>query len=159
THVLAGATLSGTGTIAGNVVIHDGATVAPGLTIGGTVTHAADPIVMDPSSAANHVAVFTTDPDGTLRVAGTVSMPSGQVTAHVAVRADQAFAYIPNSTSAQVMRIDLRTLQVTQVIAAPASPRVLALSPDGSRLYVGEVTGGLTAYAVDATTGTLTLLY
>ncbi|HVU22857.1 MAG TPA: YDG domain-containing protein [Opitutus sp.] len=155
-HVRSGATLNGSGTINGNVVIHDGGTLAGSLTVAGTTTHASDPLVFTVNQSSNNVSVYTGNPDGTLTAVATVSV--GTHPGGVAVRGDQAFAYVANSSSNNVSVIDASTLTVVQTIAAGTGAVGLAMRADGTRLYVSNLSGNsISVFAVSDTSGQLTL--
>jgi autotransporter-associated beta strand protein len=89
---------------------------------------------------------------------GTVNTPRA-----VVVRPDQAFAYVTvaGEGSDVIKVIDTKTLAIdeTFTIATGADPLGAALSPDGSRLYVGsETANALSVFSIDAVSGQLAAL-
>lgn len=153
--VAAGATLNGTGTISGNIVLNDGATLGSDLNVAGTITRRLDPLLFVPNANSSSISVYQGNLDGTLTLATTMtSVGSGP--AFVAVRGDQAFAYVTLQNDNVVKVIDTRTLTITQTIATGANPGGLTLSPDGARLYVANRNDAtVSVYIVDAVTGEL----
>jgi fibronectin-binding autotransporter adhesin len=116
-------------------------------------------LVYVPNQTANNVSVFRTNADGTLTAVTTIAV--GVAPAAAIVRADQAFAYVSNSSTDTVSVIDTKTQTVVQTIAAGDGPRGLALNPDNTRLYVANNDTGansVTVYGVAEGTGLLATL-
>lgn len=110
--------------------------------------------------ADDSVSVYSTNADGTLTPVTTLA-GMGVGPAGTAVRGDQAFAYVVSNTSQEVRVIDTRTHTVVQTVAGLNLPLGIAVSPDGTRVYVAEQLFGantVSVFAADATTGLLTPL-
>jgi YVTN family beta-propeller protein len=85
-------------------------------------------------------------------VVGTIPL-DGQFPDTVAVSPDGAFVYVA-SESGLVSVINATTNTVTATINVGGSPRVIALSPNGTIAYVNDVTSGTIA-VIDTTTNSL----
>ncbi|HEX8962862.1 MAG TPA: autotransporter-associated beta strand repeat-containing protein, partial [Rhodocyclaceae bacterium] len=113
-------------------------------------------LVYVPNSASNDVSVYRTNADGSLTAVTTIA---GINTAEqAAVRGDQAFAYVSASGSNQVKVIDTGTNTVVQTMATGTKPFGVAVSPDGTRVYVANVGAGVntvSVFSADALTGQL----
>jgi autotransporter-associated beta strand protein/YVTN family beta-propeller protein len=159
TFVATGATLDGTGTINGDVLLMEGATLGSGLTVLGTVTHATSPLVFAANGNAS-VSTYFSKPDGTLLPLLTLD-GLGSNPRDVFVRGDEAFTYITVAPANVVKVVDNRTLDVVQTIATGITPFGLAMSVDGTRLYVANnsnVSNSVSVYSVAAVSGQLTLV-
>ena len=120
----------------------------PALAAGGLLLFA-------PNLNDDTVSVLTTNADGSLTAGPTIG--AGVAPFYVAVRGDQAYAYVSNSTSDTVSVIDTSTNMVIQTIATGTNAGGIALTPDGSQLYVAnQDVQTVSAYTVDTTTGLLT---
>ncbi|MBM4441076.1 MAG: beta-propeller fold lactonase family protein, partial [Candidatus Rokubacteria bacterium] len=117
----------------------------------------ADLLMYVPNNTAGTVSVYRTNADGTLTAVTTITGFSTPVEA--TVRADQAFVYVANAVAAgTVSVIDTRTNTVVQTFTVGDTPRGLALTPNGQRLYVGNMGGGtISILNVDPRTGLLSL--
>ena len=114
-----------------------------------------------PNGVGDSVAVFSRNADGTLAPVTTITGPGLNSPEQVAVRADQAFAYVTVNIDNVVQVVDTRTNGVVQTVTGLTGPRGVAVSPDGSRVYVANNTGGtntVSAYSADPLTGQLTAL-
>jgi len=75
------------------------------------------------------------------------------------VRGDQAFAYVTAGALDQVKVFDTRTNTVVQTVPTGDSPHGVAVSPDGTRVYVANNNSTtISVFAADARTGQLTAL-
>lgn len=113
-------------------------------------------LVYVPNSGSANVSVYQTNTDGSLLTVGTITVGAGP--AGAAVRGDQAFAYVTNSTDDTVSVIATATQTVVQTIATGDGPRGITTSPDGTRLYVANNGGGansIMVFNIDAVTGQL----
>lgn len=95
-------------------------------------------VVIDPASA-QVVRRITLD--------GAVRFPHG-----VNIDAPHRLAFIAGEQNATVGVLDLRTLQITDVVRVGADPDVLALDPGLSRLYVAAESGPLSVFDVQGST-------
>lgn len=78
-------------------------------------------------------------------------IPTGDIPTGVAFSPDGATAYVTNQSSQNVGVINVSTAQqVATISTAPASPFVVRVSPDGSRLFIS--TNTTTVYIVDTQT-------
>jgi len=106
----------------------------------------------------NNVSVFQTNADGSLAAVTTIA-GVGTTLRGVAVRGDQAFAYITSNGTGEVKVIDTSTNAVVQTIATGAGPFGVAVSPDGSRVYVANQSGTtVSVFSADSATGQLSAL-
>ena len=114
-----------------------------------------------PNSTANSVSVFSTNADGSLTAVTTLA-GIGTTPNVAAVRGDQAFAYVTSSASSQLRVIDTSTNTVVQTVAAGLNGTYgVAVSPDGTRVYVANNGGNVNSVSVfsaDSATGQLSAL-
>jgi autotransporter-associated beta strand protein/YVTN family beta-propeller protein len=110
----------------------------------------------------NSVSVYTTNADGTLTSAGPKISTGGLNPVYVAVRPDQAFAYVPNSNSRDITIIDTATQTVVGSpvsVSAASDVLGLVLTPDGSKVFAStraSLTQTIRVFNVDNLTGQLT---
>jgi YVTN family beta-propeller protein/autotransporter-associated beta strand protein len=114
-----------------------------------------------PNSTANSVSVFSTNADGSLTAVTTLA-GIGTTPRVAAVRGDQAFAYVTSNLTNQVRVIDTSTNTVVQTVAAGLNGAFgVAVSPDGTRVYVANNGGNVNSVSVfsaDSVTGQLSAL-
>ncbi|MDO9268513.1 MAG: autotransporter-associated beta strand repeat-containing protein [Methylobacter sp.] len=114
-------------------------------------------LLYTPNLDTDNVSVYTTNADGTLTSTSTPGVGNGPVDA--AVRGDQAFAYVTNVNADTLSVIDTSNHTVVQTIGTGDAPRGVAVSPDGSRVYVANNNNSNTVsvFSADALTGQLSL--
>jgi fibronectin-binding autotransporter adhesin len=111
-----------------------------------------------PNTNDDNASVYTTNADGTLTATTTIGV--GNFPGYVAVRGDQAFAYIANQTSDNLSVINTATQSVTQTIATGTSPQGVVVSPSGTTVYVANnatASNSISVYSANTSTGQLTL--
>ncbi len=107
------------------------------------------------------VSTYTTNSGSTPTATGTIS-GGGATNAFMSlVRGDQAFAYqtYGGGASDSLQVINTATGSVVQTVAMTQDPQGMAISPNGSTLYVANNLAGtntVSVFSVNATTGTLT---
>jgi fibronectin-binding autotransporter adhesin len=109
---------------------------------------------------SNSVSVYQTNADGSLTAVTTIAAIGAQPRG-VAVRGDQAFAYVALNGAGvnQVKVIDTSTNTVVQTVATGAGPFGIAVSPDGTRVYAANNDGNsVSVFSADSGTGQLTAL-
>jgi fibronectin-binding autotransporter adhesin len=109
---------------------------------------------------SNSVSVYQTNADGSLTAVTTIAAIGTQPRG-VAVRGDQAFAYVALNGAGvnQVKVIDTSTNTVVQTVATGAGPLGIAVSPDGTRVYAANNDGNtVSVFSADSGTGQLTAL-
>jgi fibronectin-binding autotransporter adhesin len=114
------------------------------------------------NSASNSVSVYQTNADGSLTAVTTIT-GVGASPRGVAVRGDQAFAYVASNVSGNVNVIDTSTNTVVQTVATGGlnGPFGIAVSPDGSLVYVANNGGNVNSVSVfsaNSITGQLSAL-
>ncbi len=112
-----------------------------------------------PNSADSSVSAYQTNADGSLTAVATIS-GLGATPRVAAVRGDQAFAYVTIFGSDQVKVIDTSSNTVVQTVATGDGPFGVAVSPDGSRVYVtnNQTGDNVSVFSADASTGQLSAL-
>lgn len=108
------------------------------------------PFLYVPNFADGTVSVVDTPTNMTVPPAITVQ--TAPITA--GVRGDQSLIYVTNRVSNSVSVIDTATNTIVTNIVVGGSPNGLAVTPDGTRVYVGQETGNVVV--IDATTNTVT---
>jgi fibronectin-binding autotransporter adhesin len=111
-----------------------------------------------PNFTSGTVSVYTTNVDGTLTSAGTIIVGTSPIV--VAMRADQAFAYVANSSAAaggnSLMVIDTATQTVVQTVAT-TRPFGVVVSPDSRTVYASNLSANtISVFTADVLTGQLT---
>ena len=112
-------------------------------------------LLLAPNGGTTTTSVFSVGSTGTVTSVATITVDSTPET--VAVRGDQAFAYVTNNGSNTVSVINTATNQVVQTIPTSTTPRGVAVSPDGTKVYAANNSSGkgVTAYLADPVTGQL----
>ena len=109
-----------------------------------------------PNSASNTVSTYAANADGTLTSTG-APIPVGTQPLMVALRGDQAFAYVTNASDNSVSVIDTSTRTVVQTVTGVLGlPQRVVVSSDGTRLYVVSNGGQLYTFSINLGTGQLT---
>jgi autotransporter-associated beta strand protein/YVTN family beta-propeller protein len=112
------------------------------------------------NNASNSISVYQTNADGSLTAVTTIAAIGTQPRG-IAVRGDQAFAYVALNGPGvnQVKVIDTSTNTVVQTVATGASPFGIAVSPDGTRVYAANNNGNsVSVFSADSVTGQLSAL-
>jgi YVTN family beta-propeller protein/autotransporter-associated beta strand protein len=114
-------------------------------------------LLYTPNFASGNVSLYTSNPNGTLTSTATLT-GAGATPNTVAVRGDQAFAYVTDSSSNQLSVINTATQGVVQTIATGPNPFGIAINPTGTTVYVANNVGGdsVSVYSANASTGQLT---
>ncbi|HEX7036585.1 MAG TPA: beta-propeller fold lactonase family protein, partial [Pseudomonadales bacterium] len=89
-------------------------------------------LVFAPEVDGDSISVFSTNADGSLTPVTTITDLNGvggSLPRRVAVRPDQAFAYLTLSADNRVAVIDTATLSVVQTVATGDAPFGIAISP------------------------------
>jgi len=112
-----------------------------------------------PNYNSNSVSVFRSNADGSLAAVATIAGVGTQPSV-AAVRGDQAFAYVTSNASNELRVIDTSTNTVVQTVTTGlATPYGVAVSPDGTRVYVANQGGTTVAvFSADSATGQLSSL-
>jgi YVTN family beta-propeller protein/autotransporter-associated beta strand protein len=116
-----------------------------------------DVLLYAPNLAGN-TSVYTANPaTGALTPEVGSPVATGNASIYAAVRGDQAFAYVTAAGAQQVVVIDTATQSVVQTVPTTGTARGVAVSADGTRLYVANSNAGnVLVYSIGATTGQLT---
>jgi YVTN family beta-propeller protein/autotransporter-associated beta strand protein len=114
-------------------------------------------LLYTPNFASGNVSLYTSNPNGTLTSTATLT-GVGAAPNTVAVRGDQAFAYVTDSSSNQLAVINTATQGVVQTIGSGANPFGIAINPTGTTVYVANNVGAasVSVYSANASTGQLT---
>jgi fibronectin-binding autotransporter adhesin len=156
----AGAALGGSGVIHGNVILHAGATFLPhsGVVVGtiSTMPPAPDGLLALTTNAGDASAlVFRTNSDGVLTPVTTIDL--AVEAGHVAVRGDQAVAYVLSPGTNQVRAIDTKTNGVIDAYPTGTNSFSVAVSPAGAKVYVANLDDStVSAFNADPISGALT---
>ncbi|MFZ5780337.1 MAG: autotransporter domain-containing protein [Pseudomonadota bacterium] len=134
------------------------ATAMPLLLAAWTARAQSDLLLFVPTNTAgSNTHLFTTNPDGTLTTTATVGSGGSGSALASAVRGDQAFAYVAFFGSNRLQVIDSASRSVVQTVTTAAGPLGVAVSPDGTTLYISDKSAGtVSVYAIAAATGLLT---
>lgn len=101
-------------------------------------------------------AIYFFDPDNDYALVKKIETNSDgsaiKKSAEIAVSENEA--YVVNQTTKQISVIDLATLEPTAVIALPNTPKGMAITPDGAKIYVGNARGN-DVWVVDTQTRTV----
>jgi fibronectin-binding autotransporter adhesin len=158
--VASGATLGGIGTINGNVAVRTGGTIdTASLSVIGTVYMIPPPpaglllYTIDQYSRGMFSSALRINADGTIAYLARIA--DGLDFRQVAVRADQAVAYFAGS--GRIVTVDTRTHAIVDEDELPAFAEAMALSPDGTQIYViDRDSDTVVAFQAEAVTGALT---
>ena len=108
-----------------------------------------------PNAGDTNVSVFRTNADGTLTVVTTIA-GTGTQPFSVAVRGDQAFAYVASTITDELRVIDTATNTFT-TLSGFSRPEFAAITPNGTTVYVSNRTGDrVDIFTADPITGQLT---
>ena len=139
--------------------------ILSGLAIGGLLVAGASRqagaqsgvFLYTPNFGSGNTSLYTTNPNGTLTSSAPLTA-TGATPNTVAVRGDQAFAYVTDTTSNQLFVINTATQGVVQAIATGPDPFGIAINPTGTTVYVANNVGGnsVSVYSANAGTGQLT---
>jgi YVTN family beta-propeller protein/autotransporter-associated beta strand protein len=148
----------------------EGISIAPrlslsGLAIGGLLVALASRqacaqsgvLLYAPNFGSSNVSLYTSNANGTLSSTATLT-GLGTTPNTVAVRGDQAFAYVTDSISGQLAVINTATQAVVQTVATGNNPFGIAINPTGTTVYVANNVGAnsVSVYSANAATGLLT---
>ena len=113
-----------------------------------------------PNGVSDSVSVFSTNANGSLTPVTTIS-GIGNNPEQIAVRGDQAFAYVSLNIDNQLKVIDTRTNTVVQTLSTVTGPRGVAVSLNAMRVAVANNNVGVNTVSVftaDPLTGQLSPL-
>ena len=91
-----------------------------------------------PNRWSNDVSVYTVNASGGLDPLTTIALADGDEPVRAVVRNDQAFVYVAAVRSGKVVVIDTKANTVIQTIVTGGGPTGVAVSPDGTRVYVSK---------------------
>jgi YVTN family beta-propeller protein len=85
-------------------------------------------------------AIYFFDPDNDYALVKKIETNSdGSAVAKSAeIAVSATYAYVVNQTAKKISVIDLNTLEPTALISVPNTPKGMAITPDGSKLFVGS---------------------
>src|SRR5262245_12760695 len=116
-------------------------------------------LVYVPNAGDGTVSAYVTDGSGVLVPSTPATIAVGAAPVAVAIRPDQAFAYVSNQDDHSISVVATASGTVVQTIAGPARyAKGIAVSPDGKTVYQGiqGVPSVVQVYSADVSTGQLT---